>query len=357
MQYPISVGLDVHKNSISAFAVDIETGEFEARKFSYDVEALANWLSGFKKPLRCVYESGFCGFHLKRELEKRAICCIVCAISKLAKPSGDKVKTDKRDAKFLARQLAAGNIVAVWVPDIEMEGMRDIARTYEMVTEDLKRTKQKLGAMCIRYGKRYNKTKSQKTKTYDSWLASQRMPSEGAQVAFEILLEQKERLEAKKQVLIKTIEDLCKTEYFKETADALCLLIGIKPVTAFRMIVEIGDFKRFTTARGFAAYLGLVPSEGSSGPHTARGKITKTGNSHIRKLLIEISWSYLRAKNAVKKVQGETAEHIVSHARKANRRLMKKRRQLVIGKKSPNVANVATARELSMWIWSVAVMV
>jgi transposase len=232
MQYPISVGLDVHKNSIVACSIDIETGEVKRGKFDYDVLKLAEWLSGFKKPLKCVYESGLTGFHLKRELDGLHYPCVVAAVSKLPKPKGNKVKTDKRDAEFLARQLIAGQIAEVWVPDIDMEGMRDIARAYETVTDSLKEAKQRLGAMCTRYGLRYSKTKSLQTKTYDMWLRSQRMPSDAAQSAFDGMIAQMDLLSEEKCRLIKTIEKLCQTEHLKETVDALCMLIGIRDVGA-----------------------------------------------------------------------------------------------------------------------------
>jgi transposase len=355
MQYPISVGLDVHKNSIVACAIDIETGEVVRKSFGYEPIRLAEWLSSFTKPLKCVYESGSCGFHLKRELEALGYDCAVAAVSKLPKAKG-KVKTDKRDAEKLARLLFAGQISEVWVPGVEMEGMRDIARAYESIADALKKAKQRLGATCTRYGLRYDKTKSLDTKTYDAWLRLQRMPSDAAQSAFDGMIVQMDALAEEKQRLIKEIEGLCKTERLKETVDALCLLVGIQPVTAFRLITEVGDFARFKTARGFAAYLGLVPSEDSSGPSRSRGRITKCGNSHVRRLLIEISWSYIRAKNAVKKERGATRGEAIAHARKANRRLMRKRRQLIGRGKNSCVANTATARELSMWIWSVAVI-
>jgi transposase len=356
MQYPISVGLDVHKNSIVACAIDIETGEVARKKFGYDVDELSRWLFDFDKPLTCVYESGFCGFHLQRELVKLGYRCVVAAISKLPKAKGNKIKTDKRDAEFLARQLMAGQISEVWVPDAEMEGMRDIARAYESIADDLKKAKQRLGAMCTRYGLRYGKTKSLDTKTYDEWLRTQRMPSSAAQSAFDAMIAHADALKDEKERLFKEIEGLSTTERFKKTVDALCLLIGIKPVTAFRLIAEIGDFARFKTARGFAAYLGLVPSENSSGDSTSRGRITKSGNSHVRKLLIEISWTFIRAKNAAKKERGVLRTEVIAHARKGNRRLMRKRHQLIGRNKNSCVANTATAREFSMWIWSVAVM-
>ena len=355
MQYLISVGLDVHKNSIVACALDIETGELIRKSFGYDPVRLSEWLSGFDKPLKCVYESGFCGFHLKRELEALGFDCVIAAVSKLPKAKG-KIKTDKRDAEALARYLFSGQVSEVWAPDEEMEGMRDIARAYESVADDLKKAKQRLGAMCVRYGLRYDKTKSLDTKTYDGWLRSQRMPSDAAQSAFDGMVAQMDALAQEKQRLINETEALCKTARFKETVDALCLLVGIRPVTAFRLIVEVGDFSRFRTARGFAAYLGLVPSEDSSGPDQSRGRITKCGSSHVRKLLIEISWSYIRAKNAVKKERGPVRSEVAAHARKGNRRLMRKRQQLVSRGKHSCAANTATARELSMWVWPVAVM-
>jgi transposase len=357
MQYPISVGLDVHKNSISACAIDVETGEVKKRRFGYDAPSLIGWLGGFDKPLRCVYESGFCGFHLKRELEAAGVECVIAAISKLAKPAGDKVKTDKRDAEFLARQLAAGNIPGIWVPDIEMEGMRDVARSYETTADALKVAKQRLGAMCLRYGLRYDKTKKQNTKTYDGWLRSQKMPTGAAQSAFDGLLCQYDALCAEKQRIALEIERYCKTERFRQTVDALCLLISIRAISAFRLIVEVGDFKRFKSARAFGAHIGLVPSEDSSGQSTHRGHITKCGNTHIRKLLVEVSWAIARAKNAVKKDSGSLSDAVVAHARKGNRRMMRKRQAMRVCNKKANIANVASARELAMWVWAMAVMI
>jgi transposase len=356
MQYPISVGLDVHKWSISACAIDVETGEIKKRRFGYDAAALVEWLSGFDKPLVCVYESGFCGFHLYRELEAAHIPCTIAAISKLAKPSGDKVKTDKRDAEFLARQLAAGNIPGIWVPDTEMEGMRDVARAYEAASDALKVAKQRLGAMCLRYGLRYDKTKKLSTKAYDTWLRQQKMPTDAAQSAFDGLLAQLDALSQEKQRIAQEIEGHCATERFKATVDALCLLIGIRAITAFRLIVEVGDFKRFKTARAFAAHIGLVPSESSSGQTVHRGRITKCGNAHIRKLLVEVSWAIARAKNAVKKDAGGLSDAVLAHARKGNRRMIRKRQAMHGRSKAANIANVASARELAMWVWAMAQM-
>jgi transposase len=167
MQYPISVGLDVHKNSIVACAIDAQTGELTRRRLGYEPAKITEWLSHFDKPLRCVYESGFCGFHLRREIEGLGFNCVIAATSKIPKAKGNRIKTDKRDAEMLARQLIAGQIAEVWMPDLEMEGMRDIVRAYESAADGLKVAKQRLGAMCTRYGLRYNKTKSSATKAYD----------------------------------------------------------------------------------------------------------------------------------------------------------------------------------------------
>jgi transposase len=182
------------------------------------------------------------------------------------------------------------------------------------------------------------------------------MPSDTAQAAFNVMLAQMNVLADEKQRLADEIGGLCQTGRLKETVDALCLLIGIKPVTAFRLVAEVGDFARFATARGFAAYLGLVPSESTSGQSRSLGRITKSGNSHVRRLLIEISWCYARAKNAAKQERGPVRGAAAAHARKGNRRMIRKRRQLIASGKNPNIANTATARELSMWIWSVAAL-
>jgi transposase len=356
MNFTIFVGLDVHKSSISACSIDIETGEKKKARFGYDVDSLCKWITDFKKPCKVVYESGFCGNHLYRELRERKIHCCIAAISKLTKPSGDKVKTDKRDAEFLARQLAARNISEVFVPSIEMEGYRDLVRVYESICEHLKRYRQYIDKFLLRYGIRYTLTKTQSTKTYFKWLKTVKLPTLQAQYAFNIDLSMLIHLMEEKQSLKNKIESLCKTDIFKQTVDSLCMLVGIRAVTAFRLICEIGSFTRFRTARGFASYLGLVPSEHSSGKTMQRGRITKCGNSHVRKLLVEIAWTYNRAKNTYKETTEYVDEKIIKHAQKGSRRLIYKRDELKVKGKSANIANVATARELSMWIWSIAVM-
>lgn len=347
MHYPISVGLDVHLSSIAAAAFVVETGEVVQKSFAGDdTEGIVEWVSSFDAPVQTVYESGFCGFTLKRRLDDAGIPCRIAAISKLAKPTGDRVKTDRRDAVFLARQLACNNITAVNVPTLEREGMRDVSRALGIVRADLAAAKLRVMQSHHRYGLRYPGTQGAWTSNWLTWAKSLRMPSHGAQVAYDYHMAATLRLIDGKKELERTVELWCGDETIRGQADALCAIKGISKTVAFCLITEIGDFSRFSSAAGLASLLGLVPSENSSGQSV---RITRTDNEHARKALIEAAWCYARIKTPYKPVPEGLHPEIAAHASKANRRLLKRRQHLMATKK-PCVANAATARELASWV-------
>ena len=357
MYYPISIGLDVHKNSISASALNLETGEVTQNGFSgADTEGLTNWILSFGQKAQAVYESGFCGFALKRELDAAGIPCLIAAISKLAKPSGDRVKTDKRDATFLARQLAAHNIVPVHVPSIEREGMRDLSRALDIVRENLVSAKLRVIQTHHRYGLRYTGRGSSKAWAigWFSWAKSLKMPSAGAQYAYDFHVAEALRLIDEKKRIETHIHKWCEDDSIKGKVAALMAIKGISKTVAFCLISEIGEFSRFSKGSGFSSFLGLVPSENSSGGSVNRGGITRTGNEHVRKILIEASWCYSRVKTPYKKTPDGITPAVAAIAQKANIRIWEKRNHLGNTKK-PCVANAGTARELACWIWAVAI--
>jgi len=356
MYYPISIGLDVHLNSISASALNAETGEVTQARFGgADTEGLEKWILSFGQEAQAVYESGFCGFALKRKLDTAGIPCKIAAISKLARPAGDRVKTDKRDATFLARQLAVGNIVAVHVPDIDREGMRDLSRTLDVVRANLTAAKLRVMQTHHRYGLRYSgKTKRAWVLGWVSWATSLKMPSIGAQYAYDFHMADALRLIDEKKRIEALIHNWCDDEAIKGKVAALTAIKGISKTAAFCLISEIGEFSRFSKGSGFSSFLGLVPSENSSGETIRRGSITRTGNEHVRKTLIESAWCFTRVKTPYKKTPDGVKPEIAVIAQKANTRLFEKRRRMGNTKKSC-VVNAAIAREMACWIWAVAV--
>jgi len=359
MYYRISIGLDVHLHSISACAFDVESGEVTARKFSgSETLPLVEWILTFGSEAQAVYESGFCGFTLKRILEKSGIPCKIAAISKLAKPSGDKVKTDRRDAAFLARQLAANNITEVHVPTLDQEGMRDLSRALGIVRENLVAAKLRIMQTHYRYGLRPDEDLNPNAWTLPwlSWAKRVKMPSLGAQLAYESHMAETLRLIDEKKRLEKLISDWCNDKSIKPKVDALMALKGISKTIAFCLVSEIGEFSRFSKGSGFSSFLGLVPSENSSGNTVRRGSLTRTGNEHARKSLIEAAWCYSRINTPYKKSSENLSLQIAATASKANSRLFDKSRRLR-GNKKPCVCNAAVARELTCWVWTVAVLV
>lgn len=354
MYYRTSIGLDVHLSTISACAFIPDTAEFIEKRFAGDdVAGIVSWANTLEAPLQAVYESGFCGFTLQRALEEQGIPCKIAAISKLAKPSGDKVKTDKRDARFLATQLAVGNISCVHVPSLEREGMRDLSRALGIARDNLTAAKLRVIQTQHRYGLRYSGKEKSWTLGWLSWAKNLTLPSKGAQMAYDYHLHQALYLADEKKELQRVVEGWCADESIKDVIQALCAIKGISKIIAFCLVVEIGNFSRFRTAGGFASYLGLVPSESSSGNTISRGGITHTGNEHVRKHLIEASWCYARIGTPYKKAPEGLSPEVRALAVKANKRLLSKRTRLK-GTKHACVSNAATAREMATWIWEIA---
>lgn len=364
MNHVTSIGLDVHARSITACAFDPRTGEVASKRFGYSPGEVATWVRQFESP-KAVYESGVTGFHLVRALRGMGVDCIVGAVSKMQKPAGDKrKKNDRRDAEFLARQLAARNVVEVWVPDAECEAARDISRALEDVREDLTRAKQRLNHFLIRHGHVYDEVgpggrrRARWAGAHWEWIRSIELEEAAARDAFDYYISQVRHLEAQKRAIEKEIAGHASKERWRGRVEALRRLKGIETMTAFSLVAEAGSFSRFRSARAFSSWLGLTPSEHSSGERVARGGITKAGNSHLRKQLVEASWHYARATKERKRGQrGEAVPlSIENHAAKGVRRLVERRAHLAEMRKRPVVANVATARELAGWAWALGRM-
>lgn len=364
MSYATAIGLDVHARSITAVALSRDTGEVASRTFGYDPASVAGWILGFPEP-KAVYESGVTGFHLARALRDMGVDCAVGAVSKMQKPAADKRrKNDRNDAEFLARQLLAHNIVEVFVPDEQTEGARSLSRLLEDLRDDLTRAKHRLTHLLIRWGWVWDekgpdgKRRGTWTRAHWEWIRGIELPDACAQEALDCYISEVRHVEAQKKAIEKRVAQHAQEKRWHARVEALRCMKGIETATAFALVVEAGVFSRFGSARAFSAWLGLVPSEHSSGGRVCRGGITKAGNAHLRKLLVEASWHYARATKERKRgVYHDTVPlHIANHAADGIARLVKRRAGFAERRMRPVVANVATARELSCWVWALGRM-
>ena len=352
-----SVGLDVHARSVVGCAIDEATGEVVHKRFGYELAQVIDWVKSLPGPQSVTYEAGPTGFGLARLLEASGIACVVAAPSKLQRPSGDRVKTDARDAEHLARLLRLGEITGVRVPSVEQEAARDLVRAREDTRGELMSARQRLSKLLLRNGIVYDGANTWSL-AHDAWLRRHRFELPGTAAAFEAAYEAVKQAEARKDRLEARIEEAVNGSEYTATVRRLACLRGISNLTGYALAVEIGDWHRFT-GRTIGAYLGLVPSEYSSGASRTLGPITKTGNSHARRLLVEAAWHHkkLYRPGAVMQARWDAAPPLaVVRGQDGNHRLHRKWQQYVARKKRPVVANIAIARELTGWCWSLAVM-
>lgn len=302
----------------------------------------------------CGYEAGSLGYSLQRELSAHGVECIILAPSTMPKAPGQRVKTDKRDAENIARCLAYHQYKAVYVPDEEDDAVKEYIRMRNDVKVQLKSVKQQIIAFCTRHGLLYD-GKSYWTQKHLKWIERLEFKNSLYKETLNEYLALYFALTEKIAVFDARIEEISQTERYQENVSRLVCLSGIGTNTAMSLISEVGDFNRFASAQRFSAYLGLVPGEHSSGDKTNRTAITKAGNSHLRRLLIEAAQCYSRgaigkkSKLLMAKQEGAPRE-IVAYADKANERLKRKFYRIALRSKH-NIAKTAVARELACFIW------
>ncbi|MDR1015550.1 MAG: IS110 family transposase [Coriobacteriales bacterium] len=356
MYYSTSVGPDVHARSIKSAALIHETGGIVQGSFAYD-PAAAGWVKSLPQPVRCAYESGPTGFDLLRRLESAGVCCVVGAVTKMPRPCGDRIKNDERDAVFLARMLSVGNIVEVYVPGEADEAARDLARAREDVRQDLTRAKHLLSKLLLRKGIVYEGGKKARARAHRRWPGHLELPSPTERLVLSEYLVSVEEAERKRGRPGTAIGELAATERWRGPVSRLSLLRGVSTTTAFSVAAETGDFSRFRNAGASCSFLGLAPSLSESGESSSRGPITKTGNSHVRKLLVESAWHHRRRylPSAQAPPDG-TPPKVAQAAKKANLRLRDRAAHLASRKMSPCKANAAVAREAAGFVWALANM-
>jgi transposase len=352
-----SVGLDVHARSIVAAAIDGVTGELIQSRLTPSHEHVRSWVGDLSGPVAVVYEAGPTGFGLARSLTAAGIRCEVVAPSKLQRPSGDRVKTDAKDAVHLARLLRLDEYTAVSIPTPDQESARDLVRAREDARGDLMRARHRLSKLLLRQGIVYSSGQAW-TDAHDAWLRRQRFDSPALRATYESDYDAVLTVKARRDRLDGAIAAMAANSEFTPLVRRLGCLRGVSNLTALALTVEIGDWHRFT-GNTIGSFVGLVPTEYSSGQSRVQGSITKTGNTHVRRLLIEAAWHH-RARYVVGKTMRERWELATPAARSrgdaGNRRLHTRWNTFRDRKKRHVVANVAIARELAGWCWSLAVL-
>lgn len=359
------VGLDVHARSIKAVALDVMTGETKSATFAYDAAAVAEWVKSLDPAAKCVYESGVTGFDLQKKLTALGVDCAIGAVSKMIKPSADRRrKNDRNDAEFLARMLSVGNVVEVWVPDDECEAARDLVRALDDARDDLKRCKQRLSKFLLRHGLVFGETtpsgqrRGNWTAAHWAWIRSISFPEKADNDVLAYYIDATRQAMEDKARLERLVEAEASKPRWKRRVDSVRCLKGVDVMSAADLVFEAGEFSRFKNARSFGAWLGLTPSEHSSGESVRQGGITKAGNKHLRRVLVESAWHYLNASVHPKDLaKGQVPDPAARrHAAKGVRRLVKRREEMLGRGVHKNKANVATARELACWCWAIGRM-
>jgi transposase len=352
------VGLDVHKDIIQ-MAVLCNKGKepVTAKGLPNNAMKIVKELSKYqeKGKVQVAYEAGCMGYTLHRTLTEFGFDSRVIPPNKVFHHGEDRIKTDKRDALDIAWMLRREEGESIAIPTKEDEAVRDIIRCRGDLQENLKSMKQRLLKFLLRKGMNYESDRYWTGKHY-IWLSGLKFEEKMEQLTLEEYFDEIRRLEDKLGRLGKVIEETAERSIYAEKVKKLRAFRGIDYLTALSLVVEIGDFKRFPCAQAFMSYLGLVPSESSSGKKRKQGGITKTGNGHLRRLLTESSWHYARpnqvSKRLLKRREG-TDESTIRYADKAMKRLHDKYTRMVFKGKTKQTAVTAVARELSGFIWGV----
>jgi len=304
--------------------------------------------------LRCCYEAGPCGYGLYRKMKDAELACIVVAPSLVPVKSGSRVKTDRRDAKRLAHFLRSGDLTEIFVPDEEAEAVRDLERAREDAKNAERAARHQLGKFLLRHGRRFEGNNW--TQKHLDWVGSQKFDQPAQQRVLTDYLKAVEDAGQRERQLTEDLAELIQRTKLYPLIRALQAFRGIRLITAVTIAAELVDLKRFASPRQLMAFLGLVPSEHSSGETQRRGRITRTGNSHVRRLLVESAWSYHYQPNmskAIRKRNEGVAPGVQRLAWKAQRRLHKRLYHLLHKGKPPQKAITAVARELTGFIWAV----
>ncbi len=354
------VGMDVHKASISIAMLLPEQRKAVEWQVVNESRAVKRMIRRIEKSapgeVRTCYEAGPTGYALQRQILDRDVVCEVVAPSLIPRKPGERIKTDRRDALKLAELLRADMLTEVRPPTPEEEAVRDLCRAREDCKQDQTRCRQRISKFLLRRGISYTAGKRAWTQMYHKWLRSLRFTEPASRETIDDYLLGLDQVTARLANLVKAIEAKAFAEPYREAVGVLRCFRGIDTISAMTIITELHGFQRFSSPRELMAYIGIVPSEHSSGESKRRGAITKSGNGHVRRIIIEASWHY-RHRPAIgailrKRRVGQPGSAIAV-ADKAMQRLYKRYWHLLQRGKPSNKAATAVARELSGFLWAV----
>lgn len=354
------LGLDVHKETIVAAVLPTGRERVTDRmSIVNQPKALARLVKQVVTahgPVRAVYEAGPCGYDVQRQLEALDVACTVIAPALTPVRPGDRVKTDRRDAEKLARLFRAGELTAIRIPSREEEATRDLVRVREDVLANRLRARHRVAKFLLRQGRVYRESRPWGV-AHQAWLSAQRFAWPSLQHTAEAYLRTLAETDAHLGMLTQEVHDLAQLPAYRSVVTCWRCLKGIDTLSAVTLAVEVPEIRRFRSARAFMSYTGLVSREDSSGDRVRRGHITKAGNAHVRRVLVEAAWSY-RHGNGVGKPLAERRKaarpEVVRLAQRAQDRLHRKFWRLVSRNKPSQVAVVAVARELAGFVWALA---
>ena len=358
MENVYHVGLDVHKETVemSVFRNWDQEPEFEKR-MSNDHRKIISYVKKLQQrgQVSVCYEAGCMGFTLKRAFDEAGIESRIISPGKMPRKPGERIKTDRRDARNLAKLLRSGEADAIYIPTAEDEAARDYLRARDDIKRELKRAKQQLLTFFLRHEFHYEINRYW-TGKHRQWMKSLVFSQPMHQETFDLYYVRIVELEERLVLIDERIVAIAQSERFREKVHVLRCFKGIDYLTALSFVCEVGDFRRFPNASSFMAYLGLIPRETSSGEKRRLGGITKSGNSHLRCLIVESSWHYRYSSRPYRRLTlrriGQKHE-VIAYADKAMRRLQKKFAKLIHKGKSSNCAVIAVSRELAGFIWGV----
>ena len=353
------IGLDVHKDTI---AVGIADNDDTEPRFwgtiQHEAEAVRRLVQRFSRGdrrLKFCYEAGPCGYGLYRLLLKLGQAVTVVAPSLIPRSAGERVKTDRRDAVSLARLDRRGDLTAVWVPGEDHEAVRDLSRAREDLKIVDKQLRQRLNAFLLRHGKVYE-GRQRWTQAHFRWLERQRFASPHQQIVFEEYIEAVRQARARTANLEQRLREAMEDWSLGETATALTALRGIDQIASMTVVAELGDITRFSRPPELMSFVGMTPSESSSGSRRRQGRLTKAGNTHVRRMLIECAWGYrfpARKTAVIQRRAEKSSPQVQALAWQAQQRLCGKFRRLAARGKPSTVIVVAIARELLGFIGAI----
>jgi transposase len=351
------VAFDQHAATVTAAVLFPGARRPAVHQLAPDLPTIRRFVKRVQRhgPVHCCYEAGPCGFELQRALSADRVPCEVIAPALIPRRAGDRIKTDRRDAAQLAILYRAGALTAIHIPTEQEEAVRDLLRCREDIRADVLRARHRLSKFLLRHGRRFTGTKKAWTRAHDAWLRAQTWPLAALTQTHQAYLRALDEAVARLRAIETDLQACLTLEPLATRAQRLRCFRGIDDLTALTIAAELSDPRRFPTARGVMAYVGLIPSEHSSGATRARGGITKTGNAHLRRVIVEAAWHYRHhpfvGRTLRLRQRGQPAA-VCAHAWTAQHRLHRRYRPLTGRGKPKQHVVTAVGRELTGFLWA-----